>query len=96
MLALRVIQGSTARRSEIRAPEKHVGADPRSGVYPTEPGDPGQYSVALATPAWQESSRMRMARGHRLLASAVAAPPLPPVPVLFGIRLVSLRTDSPH
>ena len=39
-LALRVIPGSTARQSEIRAPEKHVGADPRSGVYPTEPGDP--------------------------------------------------------
>ena len=45
MLALRVIQGSTARRSEIRAPEKHVGADPRSGVYPTEPGDPGWVQV---------------------------------------------------
>ena len=43
MLALHVIQGSTARRSEIRAPEKHVGADPRSGVYPTEPGDPGRF-----------------------------------------------------
>ena len=42
MVALRVIQGSTARRSEIQAPEKHVEADPRSGVYPTEPGDPGR------------------------------------------------------
>ena len=38
--ALRVIQGCTARRSEIRAPEKHVGAAPTSGVSPTEPGGP--------------------------------------------------------
>ena len=47
MLALRVIQGSTARRSEIRAPEKHVGADMRSGVYPMEPGDPGRITSSL-------------------------------------------------
>ena len=40
-LALPVVQASTARRSEIWAPENHVGADPRSGVNPTEPGDPG-------------------------------------------------------
>ena len=49
MLALRVIQGSTARRSETRAPEKHVGADPRSGVYPTEPGDPAWQAAENTT-----------------------------------------------
>ena len=40
MLALHVIQGSIARRSEIWAPEKHVRAAPTSGVSPTEPGGP--------------------------------------------------------
>ena len=39
---------------------------------------------------------MCMACGHRLLASAVAAPPSLHVPVLFGIRLASLRAASWH
>ena len=42
------------------------------------------------------SSRMCMARGHRHVPSAVAARPLPPVAILFGIRLLFLRAASLH
>ena len=34
---------------------------------------------------------MCMARGHRHVASAVAASPSPHVPILFGVRLLSVR-----
>ena len=39
-----MIQALKKCRSEIRALKRHVrvGADPRSGVYPTEPGGPGR------------------------------------------------------
>ena len=51
-LALRVIRGSIARRSGTRAPEKHAGTYPTSGVYPDGAWGPC-FGVGTPSLAWE-------------------------------------------
>ena len=75
-------RGSTGRQSEIRGPEKHVGADPMSRVYPMEPPGPG--GGALVTINGNPMPPWFHGQAAALMPGPVAARPrLLPISVTF-------------